>query len=439
MGEHALISAPSLWGMLPLVVYILLVMKGSKVITATFGGIVVGAILTGQSIHSFSGMLTGATGSFMGKIGLIIMLGSGLGHIMTETKVANTLVYWIVEKFKVNSEKKGILITMVTSVIICGLLGTLAGGNAIIMPILMPVVAAVGITPSTMGVILQTSGEVGLILGPFTAPVIGLLAVTGLSYSQMLTWSALPFGIIWLITIYFVAIRVQKQTKSWDKYEIEEQEETFIPNKTQKKASCVFIISFAILIGYGISANEGTSYVPLVILIISILVGLASKMSLNNIFKNISIGMGKMTEMFLLFILFDVFIKLITLAGGFTALSILLKHLIGKASIFTVMMLGSLVGGFGIDGAAVAQIKVTNDMFADLVKQVHVPMQMWAIALIAASRITSNIYPTGNMVGQMGLARSNNLKAMLFAGWTASVVALVYIALWSFVGIKLFS
>ena len=63
---------------------------------------------------------------------------------------------------------------MICSLVIVALLGTLAGGNAIIAPIIIPIVAAVGITPSTVGVIFQAMGETGLIWGPFTPPVIGL-------------------------------------------------------------------------------------------------------------------------------------------------------------------------------------------------------------------------------------------------------------------------
>lgn len=434
MGEHALLTTPSLWGLLPLGVYMLMIMRGSKAITATMVGIVTGFFLTGQTFQTFSGILTSAAGSFLGKIGLIIMLGSGLGYIMTKTNVTQTLVYWIVKKVKVDSEKKGILVTMISSVTICGLLGTLAGGNAIIAPVIIPVVAAVGLTPSTVGVIFQTCGEVGLILGPFTAPVLGLMAVTGLTYFEMLKWSALPFGILWLITVYIVALKVQKKTKSWDKYEDIEVGETFTPDASEKRTTIIFLVSFALLVGYGIITKQKTNYVPLVILTISILTGLASKMKLDDIFKEISTGMGKMTEMFLLFILLDPFIKLIMMAGGFEALSVWLMNFVGNASSLTVMMLGSLVGGFGIEGAAVAQIKITNDLFANLVSKVGLPMQMWAIALIAASRITSSVYPTANMVGQMGLARSKNLKAMLLGGWAASVVALIYIAFWAVLG-----
>ncbi len=83
MGSYALIENPSLWALLPLLVYLILVFLGYKTITAVLGGVAVGFVLTGQTPATFATLLTAALGSFLGKIGLIIMLGSGLGMVMT--------------------------------------------------------------------------------------------------------------------------------------------------------------------------------------------------------------------------------------------------------------------------------------------------------------------------------------------------------------------
>ena len=74
------------------------------------------------------------------------------------------------------------------------------------------------------------------------------------------------------------------------------------------------------------------------------------------------------------------------------------------------MILSTLIGIFGVSGAAVAQAKVMNDMFAAFVSDMNIPMGLWALVLLVGSQITSFAYPTGDMVGQMGLARSSNLK-----------------------------
>ena len=272
MGSWSLIHSPSLLGLIPLILYLILVFKGYKATTAVAVGLTAGCILTGQSISSISTMIAKATGSFLGIIGLIIMLGSGLGYVMTKSGVAKTIVYWIVNKIGVNSEKKGIVVTMICSLVIVALLGTLAGGNAIIAPIIIPIVAAVGITPSTVGVIFQAMGETGLIWGPFTPPVIGLMAITGLSYGKMMVWAAIPYGIIWIIITYFVAQRIQKSTKAkGEKYENIEIIEEFTPTAAQKRTTIIFLISFILFIIYGIITKQGTNYVILFIILLALI------------------------------------------------------------------------------------------------------------------------------------------------------------------------
>lgn len=438
MGEHALISGPSLWALLPLVVYTVLVFRGVKTLNATLIGVFVGFILTGQTPASFAGMMRGSLSSFLALIGLIIMLAAGLGAVLNETKVSHTIVHWIVGTIGVDNEKKGILALIFSSTVICGLLGTLAGGNALIAPILIPIVASVGITRSTVGAIFQSAGETGLIWGPFTPPVIALLGVTGLSYWEMMKWAALPFGIIWLVVIYFCALRIQKSTKEWDQYEDIEDAIVHKPTKQEKITTAVFVVSFVALIAYGMITKQKTNFVPVVLLTLTLVTGLAGKLKFEKTMSTLTTGMGNMVSMFLLFIMFDLFIDLIALGDGFGALAEILLGFIENTGRVGLMLVGSFVGAFGVEGAAVAQISITHEMFAPTIETMKLPMVMWAIALIAASRITSSVYPTANMMGQMGIARSNNLRAMLFAGWSVSLTALVYIIVWAFLGEAIF-
>lgn len=52
------------------------------------------------------------------------------------------------------------------------MLGTLSGSVAIVAPILIPIVACLGLTPSTLGVIFHGEPQpTGLQIGPFVPPV----------------------------------------------------------------------------------------------------------------------------------------------------------------------------------------------------------------------------------------------------------------------------
>ena len=133
LGKNALISAPSLLALIPLLVYLILVFRNKSNLAGLIVGVVVAAILTGQGLKSLAEIFATSLGSFLAIIGIIIMFGSGLGYLMNRTKVSQTLVYWIVKKIGVDTEKKGMAAVIISSIVICGLLGTLAGGNAVII------------------------------------------------------------------------------------------------------------------------------------------------------------------------------------------------------------------------------------------------------------------------------------------------------------------
>ena len=165
---------PALWqgllGLAPLAIYILLVFRNVDILPATAISVLIGALISHQTLLSFGQALANSMGSFLALVGLIIMLGRGLGEVLSATGVSHTIVHRIIHGIGVDTEKKAMLGIMAACLVMVGLLGTMAGGNAIIAPIVVPIAAAVGLSRSTVGVIFQAAGEEALILGPFTPP-----------------------------------------------------------------------------------------------------------------------------------------------------------------------------------------------------------------------------------------------------------------------------
>ncbi|HBN81387.1 MAG TPA: C4-dicarboxylate ABC transporter permease, partial [Ruminococcaceae bacterium] len=166
MGSWSLFQAPSLLALIPLVVYIVMVFRGKDNTSGIIVGIALGAIMMGQNLQMLSKAFAASLGSTTALIGVIIMTGAGLGVLMTETRVTHTLVYWIVKRIGVNTQTKAKIALIVCSILICGLLGTLGGGNAVIAPILIPVMASLGVTPTVVAALFKISGEIGLMVGP---------------------------------------------------------------------------------------------------------------------------------------------------------------------------------------------------------------------------------------------------------------------------------
>ena len=437
LGSWAIISGPSLWALLPLLVYLIMVFRNKSNLAGLAAGIVVAALLLGQNLQALAGMFATALGSFLGTIGLIIMFGSGLGYLMNRAKITHTLVYWIVKKIGVNNERKGMLAVIASSIIICGLLGTLAGGNAVIAPVLIPVVAAVGLTPTAVVSLLRVAGEVGLIVGPLTGVTLATMEVTGLSYGRLMLWAVIPFSIVWLLATLYGVSKYQKKYKGVETYEITDDMvniNDIVISKKEKITTILFIISFLLLVGYGIYSKQGTSYAIIVMLILALVITFSSRMEIDSALDTFTEGASKMTGMFLVFILFEVMFMMINLGGGFEALGDLLSGLVSGGGKAIVVIVASLVGGFGIEAAAVAEINIVHNMFIDLVNQVNLPIEIWATAILAATRITGSVYPTANLAGQMGIARSSNMKAVLKICWIGAAALWAWVIIWSFVG-----
>lgn len=422
---------PALIGFLPLAIYLYLAFKGKDLLVTVVICVLVGAILTGQTPVSLSAEIAKGLQSFLGLIGFIIMMGAGLGEVLTETKVARNLVDVLIKKVGIKSQNQAIIVTMLISTLLVSLLGTLAGANAMITPILIPIVASFGITPNALAVILHGAGACGLFLGPFVPPVITLMGLTNLSYGEYLVSVGLPVAILVLLSTYYTGRKVQKQYEGVETYSQEDLNinEDFTATPETSRATFVFALVMIGMLIYGIFAKAGAAYAVLVMLVVAFSTGLATGKSLMEIVQSLIKGSTRMFWLFFMFVLYDPFLNFVTMTGAFEKLGELLKPLIEVSGDIGFIIISTLVGVFGVSGAAVAQSVVLNDLFKNIVADINLPMTIWATVLLIGSQITSFAYPTGDMIGQMGLARSKDLKSMIRNGITITIVMIIYIIL----------
>lgn len=422
-------NLPPILGLIPLIVYIVLALRGKNIAFVVLLCTVIGAVMTGQTPISFGGIIYEALGSFMALVGFIILMGAGLGEVLTKTGVANAIVNYIVVKSGVKNRNQVTVAVMAASCLLVALLGTLAGANAIIAPIIIPIVASFGMTPSTLSVLLHGAGATGLFLGPFTPPVVTYTALSGVSYGQYLLHAGIPISIVLWICTFISARRTQKQTEGKEAYSKEDMAADKNKEVTAKAktATATFALSMIALIAYGIIAKGGAAYVLTVMLVVVFVTGLVGGLSANDIIESLLAGGSRMYKMFFMFVLYDPFMKFITNSGAFDAIAELLSPIMNTVGAFGFMIVSTAIGIFGVAGAAVAQAKVMDDMFKPFLISLNIAPAMWSLVLLVGSQITSFAYPTGDMVGQMGLARSGSLKPMLKNGMLITVATLVYV------------
>lgn len=429
MDLHFYISLASL---LVIVIYAVMVFRNVDPLVATGLCVCLGFLFNWSSPIQMGKVMEAALGSFLALVGLIIMLGRGLGEVLTETKVSHTLVHKIVYGIGVNTQRKVKIGVVCSSVVIVAILGTLAGGLAILAPILRPIAASVGLSRPSLAVLMQASGEEALILGPFAPPVVALLGVTGLSYGTMLTHASIPVAIVTLVTTWFMASRLQKQY-STELFPHDPNEERFVPTKRNNINTIVFVIAFIACVVYGLTNKAGTSYVVFVMFFLSLLAGLVGGLSLTRIFELVVDGMKKNFHLFVIFLLLDPFLNLVQSAGGFDALMKVfepLAHFGGKAMLSILI---GLTGAFGMPAASAAVIKMLHEMFSPAAINMQLSVTTFAFSMLLATRITNFAYPGANMFAAMGFAESQNIKAMIKNGLTVTVVQVAFLVIYSMV------
>lgn len=437
LGNWAFITAPSLLALIPLAIYIIMMFMGKDNVSGLIIGIAVGAVMLGLDLRALSKAFQAALGTTTALLGVIIMTGAGLGVLMTEARVTHTLVYWIVKRVGVATPTRGKLVLVVCSILICGMLGTLGGGNAVIAPIMLPILASLGVTPSVVTILFKVSGEIGLILGPLTGVTLVTMEVTGLNYGQLLIYATLPFSAIWLLGSWVAANRAQKRTEGKESYDLDKEVsniDAIVVTPEEKRSTIAFLVAFLALVGYGIISKQGTNYALIVMIVLSFVVAISKRMEIDHVINSMVKGMSSMTNLFVVFITIEVLLTMVDVGGGFQAISSLLGGMVKEAGAASVMLVASVVGGFGIEAAAVAEIRIITEMFGGLAQEVGLPMSCFAVALLAATRLTGSIYPTSNLAGQMGIAHCKNMKEVLVANWISAAFVWVYILIWAFVG-----
>lgn len=430
MESTMIFGISPIFALLPLIIYIILAFKDINPVLNVVICVILSAIMTKQPFSGMGDVISSALGSFLGIIGFIIMLGSALGAVLKETGAAEFLIMTLMKKIGIDSEKKAIIASMVTSIVIVALLGTLAGANAIIAPMIIPLVAIIGITPSTMAVVLMGAGITGLFIGPYSPQVVTIMSLTGMSYVEYILQTGLPVALICWITTFVCALGIQKKTRGVYKYELEETvEDNYVPSTGAKRATLAFAISMIALIAYGIYLQSGSSYAILVISITAIVTGLAGGLHPDKLFDVMIAGASRMMWLFIMFVLFTPFIGFVSEAGAFDALVGLIEPLLSSNSKVVVALVTALTGIFGVGGAAAAQSVVIDSMFKELITSIGMSTGLWSTILLVGSQITSFAYPEADMMGQMGLARSKDLKNMVKFGITITIVTVIYVGI----------
>lgn len=426
-----------LWGLVPIGLYAVLALLGVDVVLATIGALVIAAVMTRTGPIPLGNQLATSMGSLVAVIGLIILLGAGLGQVTQETGAAQALVRFVMGRIGLNTRTRVQVGIMVSSLILVGALGTLAGANAILAPIIIPIAARTGWKPPAVAAMLHAAGAAGLMSGPFTPPVVTIMAAAHLDYGEYLLKAALPVATLTIVIGFFMARWIQRHTdQEYTAADAAEEETEPSREGLARRSALVFALVLVGLAVYGIVEKAGYSYALVVMVLTAAATGLAGGLGPKSVLQAVYTGAGRLIWLFLLFWMLDPMLVLIGKTGAYETIFADLKPILPDVSPWVFLLLVVALGYLhAVPGAAVAQVVLVNKLFGPVAAALGIPPAVWAVALLGTSQIDQlGPLPGADMIGQMGLARSSSLRLMLFNGWAIIVTntALFAVIFWMF-------
>jgi H+/gluconate symporter-like permease len=418
----------------PLVALALLSLIGVDIVLAVISSIIIAMIMTSTSLPEMGTLLAKSTGSFIATVGLIIMLGAGVGEVATRTGAAVELVKFVVHRIGLSSQTRVKLGIVISSILICGALGTMAGGNAIIVAVIIPVAAAVRLTPPTVAALMMTAGSVGLFTGPFTPSTVTILKLGGLSYPDYLLYVGLPMSAVTLLAGWFMSGRIQKMTEGKLRYEVDlaekPQDEERPQARRRKLSALAFAATIIVMAVIGVVIKAGFSFAIIVMLLVALITGLVGGLRPTEILQALYHGCGRLVWMFILYWLYNPILELMDGLHAYQGLLDYTRPLLEGISpawlCFTIFAF-NIIGH--VPGAAVAQMTFTHKIFGPMLMAAGVPPQGITAVLLASSQVDwFGPFPSSDMFGQMGLAQSTHLKYMLYNGWAVVLANIILFA-----------
>lgn len=418
----------------PLVALAVLSLMGVDIVLSVIAAIIIAMIMTSTGLPAMGAMLAKSTGSFIATVGLIIMLGAGVGEVATRTGAAVELVKFVVNRIGLSSQTRVKFGIVASSVLICGALGTMAGGNAIIVAVIIPVAAAVGLTPPTVAALMMTAGSVGLFTGPFTPSTVTILKLGGLSYPDYLLYVGLPMSAVTLLAGWFMAGRIQKMTAGKMQYHAaaspRREEEAAGELRRRKLSALAFTATIVVMAVVGVVIKAGFSFAIIVMLLVALITGLVGGLRPIQILQALYQGCGRLVWMFILYWLYNPILELMDGLHAYQGLLDYTRPLLEGISpawlcfsIFAFNIIGH------VPGAAVAQMTFTHKIFGPMLMAAGVPPQGVTAVLLASSQVDwFGPFPSSDMFGQKGLAQSTQLKYMLYSGWAIVIANILLFA-----------
>ncbi|TWF75557.1 Na+/H+ antiporter family protein [Pseudonocardia hierapolitana] len=422
---------PGLWGLVPIVVYAGLALLGVDIVLATLGAVVSAVVLTRSTPSALGPVLIESMGSLIALLGVIILLGAGLGEVLKRTGVAEFVVLNVVRKVGLTTQLRAQLGVMLACTILAGALGTLAGSVAIVAPIVIPLLAALGFSTTATAAMFFFSGLAGLTLSPFAPITTSIYGAAQVSWIGYVLAAGLPTALV-MFGVGFLAVRWnQRRTAEVFPYPPEravDLDAVREPAPGAARTTAAFLLAFLALVVYSGVTAAGATFVPVALILLIAVTGIAARRPIGELMGAVYAGASRLLGIFFLFFLLAVLFTLVDSMGVYDGVAE--RFALSTLSPYVFCLVVVLIGWVGVAGAAAAQAVLVNQVFGPLAATLGVPPAAWSVVLLAVSQTDGlGPFPNPDMIGQMGLAESRSLRWQLLSSYLVLVPVVVLYAL----------
>lgn len=423
------VSPPTLWGLLPIVLYAVLCLMGMEVVLATGVAVISGILLLHPSPAGGAAILGQSLGDDLMVIGMIIILGAAAGEVLRVTGVAETIVRGIMRLVGSRSQALLMFGIMLACLVLVACLGTLAGALAIAASVIIPTAAKAGFSRSATAAMMFVGGCAGLALAPFAGSNVIIMQVAEVSYPQYLLYGAGPLAVLSMVLGLPIVAWRQRRTcdNPADRYQVDEGPRVPADRPTHAVAATLaFLVALVASVVYAVVVNAGTTFPLMALPVLGVVAGMAGRLPIGQIVQAMYRGAASLISMLLLFWLLAALFILMDKLAPFQVILDAIGGSLASGSVLAFCIVVALLGWVGVPGGTAAQVALLGKVFGPIGATLGVPASAWVIVLLFASKAdTYGPFPNGNMVGVMGIAESKSLRNMLVTGWMLLVPAVV--------------
>ncbi|GLW73428.1 permease [Kitasatospora phosalacinea] len=433
------VRPPTVWGLLPIVLYAVLALAGTPMARATGAALVAALLMARPTPGELLSLGLHSLADQVALIGLVALLGTALGEVLAATGAAGALVGAVLRPLAGRGPRVLPLAVWGTCLVLVFALGTLAGALAVAAPLVVPVAARAGLTRSTTAAAMFLGGCSGLALAPFAGSNVAVLDAAGTSYGGYLLVGALPLTAVSLAVARVALPLIQRRT---DRRPDEHYPVPPAPASSahaapapsapasspgggrERWAATAFATALGVCV-VGAAVTRTGALFPLAALpLMAAATALGGGLRPGAAARRFAVGARRGLPTLVLFLALAAFFRAVELLRPY---DVLMERFGGHAAQlpplgFAVVV--ALLGWLAVPGATAAHVVLLHKVFGPLGDSLGLSPAAWTVTYLWGSKAdTYGPFPNPNMLAAHGFAGARRLRVLVLLGWSVLLPA----------------